>query len=132
MSPLVAHPSILPPFLNPVILGLLGPRFFRSTFGSLFLGLGPVLGALIEVIIGPEGPFLVELALGLFTLAFLAAGLGSGLLTLAMLGPILVLVGLNLSDPEALVALLLFLAAGADLGLLVALALSALVLAFWA
>ena len=96
------------------MLGPLGPRFFRSTFGSLFLGLGPVLGAFIEVIVGPEGPGFLAFARA----SLLATGpLVSGLLTLLMLGPILVLVGLYPSEPLALNLPPLSTALGADLDL---------------
>jgi len=64
------------------MLGLLGPRFLRSTFSSLFVGLGPVLGALMEVIVGPLGPLRLS--------GLLASGLlALGLLTWLMLGPTL-------------------------------------------
>ena len=78
------------------MLGLLGPRFFRLTFGSLFLGLS--FAPPIEVMLGPDGPLRV------FGSAFLTAALASGLLTVPMVGPLRVSVGLNPSDPGALVA----------------------------
>jgi len=51
-------------FLKPVMLGPEGLR--GLTLRSLFLGLGPVLGLPIEVIVGPDGPLrLAGLAAGL-------------------------------------------------------------------
>jgi hypothetical protein len=62
--------------LKLVIVGPEGRRGFF--FSSLFLGLGPVLGAFIEVIFGPEGP---ALRVGLEALVFLTgAALGASFL----------------------------------------------------